>query len=144
MDNSPITVSNTHEQLVLDDEAVIKLALVVCAGERVEIDELSIVLADHQTVRELNKTYLSHDYNTDVLSFSLSDPNHKNLDGEVYIDLDTAHERHQEFNTSFEMEAYRYITHGLLHLMGYEDATVAQKDAMRSKEDLYLDQFAKL
>jgi rRNA maturation RNase YbeY len=57
----------------------------------------------------------------------------------VYVDLDTAAERHEEFDTSFEREAYRYVIHGVLHLVGYDDATASGQDAMRQKENQYLD-----
>lgn len=100
---------------------------------------LSVVLAGHDTVRALNESYLGHDYNTDVLSFSLRDDDAGNVvEGEVYVDLDTAAERHDEFNTSFEQEARRYVVHGLLHLLGYDDQTKAERDAMRTREDAYL------
>jgi rRNA maturation RNase YbeY len=61
------------------------------------------------------------------------------VEGEVYVDLDTAAERHEEFDTSFEREAYRYVIHGLLHLMGYDDATSEGQETMRQKENQYLD-----
>jgi Predicted metal-dependent hydrolase len=60
------------------------------------------------------------------------------IEGEVYVDLDTAAERHDEFDASFEREAYRYVVHGLLHLVGYDDAQPAGQDKMREKENQYL------
>ena len=144
MELSPITVSNTHDQLQLDETAILKLAILVCKAEGFDIEDLSIVLADHETVRELNKSYLSHDYNTDVLSFPLNEPGDGSVDGEVYIDLDTAKERCSEFGASFESESYRYIIHGLLHLMGYEDHTSDLKQVMRDKENTYLTQLEDL
>lgn len=97
------------------------------------------MLSDHATVHELNRDFLSHDYETDVLSFPLSDnPDTSVVDGEVYVDLDTAHERCSEFGVTFKAETYRYVVHGLLHLLGYEDDTPALKNEMRQKEDFYL------
>ena len=137
--SSPLEVAYTHTSLTLDESAIHKLVAFVCTGEQFTLDTLSIVLADHQTVRELNVSYLQHDYNTDVLSFPFNDPvASKAVDGEVYVDLDTAQERCAEFGVTFEEEAYRYIIHGLLHLMGYLDDTAAGKAAMKSREDHYL------
>lgn len=108
---------------------------------------LSVVLTNHDTVRRLNRSYLDHDYNTDVLSFSLRDgpaptgltTDDNAVEGEVYVDLDTAAERHEDFDTSFDREAYRYVIHGMLHLVGYDDATESAQETMRKKEDQYLD-----
>jgi rRNA maturation RNase YbeY len=99
-----------------------------------------VVLTDHETVRRLNQDYLGHDYNTDVLSFSLREQDGDDVDveGEVYVDLDTANERHDEFDTSFEREACRYVAHGVLHLLGYDDATESGQQAMRAREDAAL------
>lgn len=138
--DSRVVVSNTHPKRHLDEKIVHKLVALVCTGEQFTLADLSIVLGDHPTVRALNVTYLNHDYNTDVLSFPLNDPEaSKQVDGEVYVDLDTAAERCTEFGVSFEEEASRYVIHGVLHLMGYLDDTPAGKAAMHAREDLYLD-----
>ena len=101
--------------------------------------DLSVVLADHATVLALNQTYLAHDYLTDVLSFDLREDETETVEGEIYIDLDTAVERHSEFGTSFIKEVYRYAVHGLLHLIGYDDATPEMKAQMRALENRYLE-----
>jgi len=102
---------------------------------------LSLVLSDHDTVRSLNREYLGHDYNTDVLAFSLQDGSSApgTVEGEVYVDLDTAAERHDEFDDSFRREACRYVVHGVLHLLGYSDKSEQGQDRMRALEDQYLD-----
>ncbi|MFQ5569943.1 MAG: rRNA maturation RNase YbeY [Rhodothermales bacterium] len=139
MHDSPLVIEHAHPSLHLDETALEHLVRYVLESENHTLRYLGIILADHNTVLELNQTYLAHDYLTDVLSFSLSDTGEdKVVDGEVYVDLDTAAERHAEFNVSFEEEARRYVLHGLLHLMGYDDATPDQKRAMRRLENRYL------
>ena len=39
---------------------------------------------------------------------------------------------------SFKEELNRVIVHGVLHLIGYDDHTEADKKEMRSKENYYL------
>lgn len=90
----------------------------------------------------LNREYLDHDYHTDVLAFDLSGSEPDVVEGEVYVDLDTAQERHDEFDATFETEAYRYAVHGTLHLIGYDDADDADAATMRTLEDHYLDALA--
>jgi rRNA maturation RNase YbeY len=141
-----LSIEQDHPSRQLDDAALRQIIRHVLAAEGATLVHLSVVLTGHETVRRLNQSYLDHDYDTDVLSFSLReapapDPSEAEgggVEGEVYVDLDTAAERHEEFNTSFEREAYRYVIHGLLHLLGYDDATDAGQDTMREKENQYL------
>ena len=84
----------------------------VTAGEGFAVLELSVVLADHRAVRALNAEWLGHDYETDVLSFALDDEaaGRREIDGEVYVDLDTAAERAPEFGVPFEPASRGWIT----------------------------------
>lgn len=132
-----IEISNVHPTLRLGEEEVEALAQRVVDGEGAEIVFLSIILADHATVHQLNRDFLQHDYETDVLSFPL-DERPGLVDGEVYVDLDTAAERAPEFGATFDQEARRYVVHGLLHLLGYDDASPEGKAQMHMLEDRYL------
>lgn len=134
----------SHEQLDAPDgiEEVIRAA---ASGEGYSIQDLSVVLTDHETVRRLNESHLDRSYVTDVLAFDLSDAltaRSQMLDGEIYVDLDTAVERAPEFETTYDQEVRRYIVHGLLHLMGYRDDGPDGKHEMRRLENLYLGVFS--
>lgn len=133
-----VLIEQTHASQRVDEEALRAVVERVLQGEAAEVTYLGIVLSDRETVHELNRTYLAHDYPTDVLSFSLADEEDGAVDGEVYVDLDTAAERHAEFGASFEDEVFRYVVHGVLHLLGYDDATPEEKAAMHALEDRYL------
>ncbi len=134
-----ISLEQDHPSLALDEEVLNRLIRQVVEAEGASLLHVSVVLSDHDTVRRLNQSYLDHDYDTDVLSFSLRETDDDaKVEGEIYVDLDTAAERHEEFDTSFEREAYRYVVHGLLHLLGYDDATEEGQNTMRAKEDKYL------
>lgn len=136
----PLSIEHDHSSLSLDEDTVERLIQHVLEEEGASPVHISVVLSNHDTVRRLNVAYLDHDYNTDVLSFSMREDNASDaVEGEVYVDLDTAQERHEEFDTSFEREAYRYVVHGVLHLMDYDDATEDGQQTMRALEDQYLD-----
>ena len=136
-----LAIEHDHPSLDLDEETLDRLVRHTVNAEGASLVHVSLVLTDHETVRRLNQDYLDHDYNTDVLSFSLraEDEPDDAVEGEVYVDLDTAAERHEEFETSFEREAYRYAVHGVLHLLGYDDATESGQEAMRVQENNVLD-----
>ncbi|WP_103019973.1 rRNA maturation RNase YbeY [Salinibacter altiplanensis] len=141
----PLSIEQDHPARQLDAETLRRIIDHVVTAEEASLAHLSLVLTDHDTVGRLNRSYLDHDYDTDVLSFSLHEgpapaaSSDDEVEGEVYVDLDTAAERHDEFDTSFEREAYRYVVHGLLHLIGYDDAQPSGQSTMREKEDRYLD-----
>lgn len=130
-----------HPTRTVDEARLLRALQALATGEGRTVRDVTVVLTDHPTVRELNVAYLDHDYDTDVLSFWLGDddaPDDAPLEGEVYVDLDTAAERCAEFGTDYEAEAVRYALHGVLHLCGYDDATPDEKAAMHRLEDRYL------
>ncbi|GMQ81938.1 MAG: rRNA maturation RNase YbeY [Rhodothermia bacterium] len=98
---------------------------------------IGIVLTRHDRLRTLNRDFLNHDFNTDVLSF-LVEESDAGIEGEVYVDLETAIERHTEFGSTIEEEIDRYVVHGLLHLAGYDDDTPEKKREMYELESRYL------
>ena len=132
-----LRIEQAHPTRTLPADPLYRLLPELVADEGCRLVDLSIVLTDHATVLDLNRSYLDHDYHTDVLAFPLSDEDGV-VEGEVYIDLDTAAERCPEFGTSADREAYRYVIHGVLHLCGYTDATPEGKVAMHAREDAYL------
>ena len=138
--NDVVVIHQAHPEHRLSEKLIGETVTRAVEGEGFAIRELSIVLAGHAAVHEINRDWLGHDYETDVVSFPLDEAAlaGQRIDGEIYVDLDTAAERAPDFGASFEEEALRYIIHGLLHLMGHDDATEEQRAAMRILEDRYL------
>ena len=141
-----IEIAQEHPTRRLDEARVRRALAALLDGEGRVAEDVTVVLDGHATVRQLNVDFLGHDYDTDVLSFWLGDdppegesaPEDAPLEGEVYVDLDTAAERCAEFGTSFDDEALRYLLHGMLHLCGYDDSTLHEKAEMHRLEDRYL------
>lgn len=133
-------IENLHPSIELDTEILKTKILNMLDAEGFLIEYLGIICSTRDHIHELNREYLQHDYPTDVLSFALNTDaaQSKSIDGEVYVDLDMALERAPEFQSDFQTEAYRYVLHGTLHLMGYDDASPEQKAEMHRLEDLYL------
>jgi rRNA maturation RNase YbeY len=103
------------------------------------LKDLSIVFTDDEYLLEVNKQYLNHDYFTDVITFDYS--SFPEVSGDVMISLDRVKENAQSLNQSFELEFYRVVFHGLLHLCGYKDKSEADSKLMRAKEDFYINRF---
>ena len=116
-------------------EAVKNLAL--CEGK--VLKDLSLVFTDDDYLLEVNKQYLNHDYFTDVITFDYS--SFPAVSGDVMISLDRVKDNAQALNQSFELEFYRVVFHGVLHLCGYKDKSEVDVKEMRAREDFYIKRF---
>lgn len=126
-----------HDTSVVIDELKASTHLEeLTALEGCLLSEVNIVFCSDDYLFELNKTYLLHDYFTDILTFDYSQDNE--LCGELYISLDRILDNSRRFDVSINQELTRVIIHGFLHLCGYKDKTKEQKADMSIKEDHYL------
>lgn len=98
---------------------------------------LEYVFVDDEGLKDINITYLNHDYYTDIITFDNADDVNE-IDGTIFISMDRVMENSIDFNVSRENELLRVMFHGLLHLCGLKDKTTLQKKAMRNAEDFYL------
>lgn len=105
-----------------------------------QIDRISIIFCSDDYLLEINKSYLSHNYYTDIITFSLASKEEP-LVSDIYISIDRVRENAKEFASSFTWELHRVIFHGILHLCGYEDKIVSQSKKMRRLEDWYLGEY---
>jgi probable rRNA maturation factor len=101
------------------------------------INTLSYTLLSDREMLNLNRKKLRHDFYTDIVTFDLGD-SRDIIDGDIYISYDRIKENALSFNVNFKEEFSRVILHGLLHLIGYNDKTNAEKLIMRQKEEEYL------
>lgn len=104
---------------------------------------LEVNIVSSEIVIELNKKYLKHNYNTDIITFNYSDDSSK-LEGEIFISFDEAEKNSKRFRNSINEELKRLIIHGVLHLVGYNDSTKTEKRRMSKLENEYLNSFKNL
>jgi len=93
--------------------------------------EISISLVDDETMRNLNREWRGKDKTTDVLSFPMEDEfgiSKYRLLGDVIISLPFAEKQAKEIGYTIEEEIIRLLTHGILHLLGYDHET-SEEDA---------------
>ena len=94
---------------------------------------VSVAIVDDETIHELNRQFLDHDYPTDVLCFPLEyEP--PRLSGEVIVSLDTAARCAAHAGWDPADELLLYVVHGALHLAGYRDKSAADAAQMRAAE----------
>ncbi len=114
----------------------------VIENEGKELGELNIILTRDKELLELNKTYLSRKYLTDVITFEYNQE--KKISGDLYLSVERIRENALKFNERVDREIQRVIIHGILHLMGYRDKKEEEQKKMRQKEDECLYMFDKM
>ena len=105
--------------------------------------EVEVVLADSDTVRNLNRLYRGKDEPTDVLSFAaregeafVESPDETPGLGEIVICLPVAEAQASTAGRSVAGEVSHLLVHGLLHLLGYDhEDSEAESQRMRARED---------
>jgi probable rRNA maturation factor len=138
-----ISVENLHHNCKPDKKKIASLAKRILSAHRSNLD-LDIILVKDEFIRQLNKNFRRKDKVTDVLSFGMEEGKKIGLElnylGDVYVCLDQAKRQAKEYEIPFVEEVYRLVTHGILHLLGYEHKTKKQTERMKSKEDLFIAQ----
>ena len=105
--------------------------------EKKYISSLNLILCKDEFIRDYNKKYLNHDYETDIITFHDLDED-DGIEGELLISVDTVKSNSKKYKTSFGNELSRVVIHGMLHLCGYKDNSPAEKQIIRKKEDYFL------
>ncbi len=109
----------------------------VVSRESATIDQLSYIFCSDAFLININRQFLNHNTFTDIITFDLSDsPNA--INGEIYISIERVRENARKLKVEFPDELDRVMIHGVLHLLGYSDKKIKEKQRMREKEDSYL------
>ena len=107
---------------------------ILSEGKRV--GDISFIFCSDKYLLEVNKTYLDHDYFTDIITFDYVEGTL--INGDIFISVDRVRENSTEFKTTFEDELNRILIHGILHLLGYKDKKKSDKFLMTEKEDYFI------
>ena len=99
---------------------------------------LNILLVNNEYIKELNFKFRKINRATDILSFSPADQK-KNLKegdevelGDIAISLEMAKLQSKIFKHTLEEEVFLLLTHGILHLLGYDHAKKNDEEKMNS------------
>ena len=114
-------------------------ALLVELG--VEQAEIGICLVAAPEMTRLNETFLRHAGSTDVITFDYAAPKtrtrnpHPEIHGEIFVCVDEAVLQARKFGTNWQSEIVRYLVHGTLHLLGFDDASAGARRKMKPEEE---------
>lgn len=104
--------------------------------ENRKLGKIEIIITSDEQLLAINRTYLNHNYFTDIITFG---NNKKDIVyGNIFISIERIKENAHKYQVTIKREMYRVISHGILHLLGYNDRNEKEKYMMRKKEDKYL------
>jgi probable rRNA maturation factor len=136
-----VLVANKQRRTRVDRARLEKVAWQVMAAEGCEPEaELSVAIGNDQWIRDLNRTYKGEDTPTDVLAFpqDMSPAGAGRLLGDVAISAETAERQAQEAGHGVAEELDLLLTHGILHLTGWNDETPTQRRRMMRRAETLL------
>ena len=147
-----IAISNVQEKMIVTPQ--IKQTINAVLNKTAEVyniedfAEISVLLVDDEYIQRLNKEYRAKNMPTDVLSFALNEVREDEAEepdivdgpteillGDIVISLETTLRQAQEFGHSLERELAYLTIHGMLHILGYDHETEAERDEMRGEEE---------
>ena len=124
----------THDDFLIFPETDLAHWLkTIAAEEGHTVDELEYNFVEADTLLNLNKEYLNHDTDTDIITFDYTQ--NKSIKAEVYISYEALKNNAIIHGQTIESELLRLLSHALLHCIGYNDKTIDEKDIMRDKEE---------
>lgn len=140
-----VQVDEGYEDKV-DAAALHRLAIHVLEAEgRPGPLELGVVVTTDDEVHTLNREYLGHDYQTDVISFGMEEEEPGSIFitpderppylGDVVISYDRAADQGPEYGHTAEQEVATLLVHGLLHLLGWDDMDEESRIRMHARQD---------
>ena len=106
------------------------------------LDGLGYIFCDDETILDVNRQFLSHDYYTDIITFDYTRGNR--ISGDLVISLDTVRSNAEGLGVPYSRELLRVVIHGVLHLCGINDKGPGEREIMERHENEALVLYDKL
>ncbi len=129
-----------------DEELINKVVDTVLETEKIKAKlDVSITFTSNNKIKKINNKYRNIDKETDVLSFPMFEREEieklkeesgiQDILGDIIISVEKVQAQAKEYGHSFKRELAYLITHGMLHLLGYDHMIEKEKAEMRKKEE---------
>lgn len=130
-----------------EEKLIKKVVKTVLKEEQILKDlEVYITLTDNEQIHKVNFEQRKVDRPTDVLSFPMfereeipylkkENSGERDILGDIIVSIEKVKEQAEEYGHSFERELAYLVTHGMLHLLGYDHMIEEEKEQMRKREE---------
>ena len=135
-----IGIQNLQKHTSLDLRRIRRAARQILTRLDLPEAELSLLFVDDPAIRELNRTYLRKDKPTNVIAFPMGKGEFASLQphllGDIVISVETALRQSPQFGLAGMEMLLLLLTHGILHLVGYDhEASRREAREMATKQD---------
>ena len=135
-----IKVFNRFDKIAINDLSVEKLVKIIFSEKSLNDKAIiSIIFCDNKTLNNFKIKYFDEDVFTDIVTFKIEDKPF--LEAELYISTEMAIENAKEFKVSLDNEIIRLVSHGILHLIGYDDSNNSLSKKMFSVQEEIVEKF---
>lgn len=105
----------------------------------------SVIIIDNERIHEINREYRGVDRPTDVISFALEEneeyESKERLLGDIFISIDKVYEQAENYGHSVKRELFFLVTHGFLHLLGYDHMKKEDEEVMFPLQEKILNEY---
>lgn len=134
----------------IDEEELAAFAASILERESLDRDSnLSVIFVDDEAMSLLNARHLGGRGPTDVLSLPIEDaspgrPPMRSVGGppivlgDIFICVDVVEAHAHEYGVPFMQELHLMLTHGVLHLLGWDHQTLGDAEKMEDREAEHL------
>lgn len=156
---STIVIANRQRTRKINWRLLTQIADALLAELEISKPKLEINFVAAGEITRLNETFLKHAGSTDVITFDYANHGGQRLGtpekiramtkrclplhGEIFICVDEAVLQARKFRTSWQSEIVRYLIHGILHMLGYDDSRTAQRRKLKREENRLLRKFSR-
>ena len=130
-----IVIANRQRTRRLDRKVIEQLAQIVLTDLGVENVELGLQFVSAKEMARVHDQFMNISGSTDVITFDHGGAPPQGIHGEIFICIDDAITQAREFKTTWQSEVARYVIHGVLHLLGYDDLKPKARAKMKREEN---------
>ncbi|MEK7718257.1 MAG: rRNA maturation RNase YbeY [Bacteroidota bacterium] len=134
-----------HEDVVLPEvnfNALVKVLKREIRINKSKLGKINYIFCSDEFLFDINVKFLNHNFYTDVITFDYTA--NGVVSGDIYISTDRVLNNSITFDQLYIDELVRVVSHGLLHLLGYNDKEYEEVILMRKKESDLLFKFNSL
>ena len=136
-----LAIANRQRTKKINVRLLKQIVAALFAKLKITEGELGISLVGAKEMARVNWQFLQHEGSTDIITFDHSECGVRSAEcgvkiyGELFVCVDDAIKQAKEFKTSWQTEVVRYVVHGVLHLLGYDDLKPALRRTMKREEN---------
>jgi probable rRNA maturation factor len=131
----PVAIANRQRAVPVSSARLARAASRALAAVGRSAGDLDVLIVDDPEIRRLNARHRGVNRRTDVLAYPLEMPDAAvPLVGQIVISAETASRQARRLEIPLATELDLLVTHGVLHLVGYDDRDPVEAALMHGRE----------